>query len=119
MTEAEIPLLKNLASKGKEEIAKETGLDASNIFALFDYHPEFWHLHVHYRYKLNIPNAFLEINRCIARVAPNVNYKWPEEINTHCKIPELASRLKKLTEEEQQVHKRGFEKRYLEKLKYD
>lgn len=99
MTDAESPLIELVSLLSKIKIAEECGLSQDNVFAFFHYHATFWHLHLHFKYKLPILKDKFSVENVLRKLETQDYFKNTEFV-VKCKIPEIANQLKELTEEE-------------------
>jgi hypothetical protein len=113
LTNKDAPLIKRVKQICKEKIAKECGLSQDSVFGFFHYHPQFWHLHMHFKRNLNIfDNRFSVKNVLIKLGTPN--YFQTAKLLVRCRISDIANQLSERPKENIKKQKAQIEQNFLE-----
>lgn len=101
MTAKDIPLLENVLHKAKKVISAKYKIPDDKIFASFQYHPQqFWHLHIEFIYKLNIPHTWYEVHHVISCLKFNTDFYKNGKLAVKCKIRELSKKFEPIAKKD-------------------
>lgn len=98
--------MKNIKYKCLKAIREDSGAKNEQIFSVFHYFPNYWHLHVHFKYRTcsEMYDSFFCLQKYIGKLS-NPNYTFPKNFHIYCPFPELTDKLPQQTVEEKERFK--------------
>jgi hypothetical protein len=82
----------------------------NDIFGFFNYHPSDWHLHMHFKHKLNVSNDIFSVEY-VLRKLDTPHFFQTATFPVKCRIPEIADQLFERPKENIKEIKKGYSRR--------